>query len=285
VRYLKLILVVAVVAIGGMGRAARAEVSEAKNAVRVALMHGVPEKWNLDRNFATFLKLSEAAAAEHADILITPECWLDGYAAPDKASTPDRLRAVAQDLGDSPYLMRVAEEAKKRNLYICFGFTSLERGGVFNSAGLWSSAGKLVGVYHKTHLQMHDLQFKGGEALPVWPTPWGPIGMMICADRRWPETARTLRLQGARLILNPTYGFTGDLNEAMMRTRSFENQCFIAFAHPKTSLVTDPGGKVLGKKETEAPGIMVCDLDLNNAKDDIHLRDRRPDLYDIITKK
>jgi beta-ureidopropionase len=252
--------------------------------VRLALMHGVPVKWNLEANFAVFLKAVEQAGEEGAQILITPECWLDGYAAPDKGSTSERLRGVAQDLRDSQYLARVSEEAKKRSLWICFGFTSLEDGKVYNAAGLWDADGRLVGVYHKTHLQGHDLQVTPGEAIRVWPTTWGPVGIMICADRRWPETARTLRLQGARLILNPTYGFSGDLNEAMMRTRAYENQCFIAFTHPKVSLVTGPDGRVLAKQEIATPGVLFCNIDLARAKDDNHLRDRRPELYRPITE-
>jgi N-carbamoylputrescine amidase len=144
-------------------------------------------------------------------------------------------------------------------------------------------------VYHKTHLQTHDLQYAAGQSLPVWPTAWGKVGIMICADRRWPETARTLRLQGARLILNPTYGFHNDLNEAMMRTRAYENQCFIAFAHPQQSLVTDPSGRVIAKEnaaasEQSVPRVLICDIDLSQAKDDNHLRDRRPEIYRAITE-
>jgi predicted amidohydrolase len=253
--------------------------------VRLALMHGVPEKWNLQANFKVFLDACEQAGPKKADILITPECWLDGYAAPDKGSSVQRLRGVAQDLGGSAYLTRVSEEARKHRMMICFGFTSLENGRIYNAAGLWNTDGRLIGVYHKTHLQTHDLQFSAGESIPVWPTPWGPVGIMICADRRWPETARTLRLQGAKLILNPTYGFTGDLNEAMMRTRSYENQCFIAFAHPKLSLVTGPDGRIVAKQESDKPGVLICDVDLSRAKEDNHLRDRRPELYTVITKR
>ncbi|MCH7989841.1 MAG: carbon-nitrogen hydrolase family protein, partial [Planctomycetes bacterium] len=134
-----------------------------------------------------------------------------------------------------------------------------------------------------------DLQYAPGQSLPVWPTPWGKVGMMICADRRWPETVRTLRLKGARLILNPTYGFHNDLNEAIMRTRAYENQCFIAFTHPKQSLVTDPRGSVLAKQdarddEAGQPRVLVCDVNLSYAKDDNHLKDRRPEIYGPVIK-
>ena len=255
--------------------------AEAPNETRltVALMQTVPEKWALDANFRVFLELLDEA--EGADIFITPECWLDGYAAPDKESTPEKLRAVAQDPGDSPYLRRVAEEARKRSMYICFGFSSLQDGKVYNAAGLWDREGQLVGIYHKTHIQTHDLQYSPGMDLPVWPSPWGPLGIMICADRRWPETARTLRLKGAKLILNPTYGMHHLKNEWWMRTRSYENQCFIAFTHPSVGFVVNPHGDV-AERRREKPGVLLCEIDLAEAKDDNHIRDRRPELYEII---
>ena len=255
----------------------------ARTTLRITLMRGVPVKWDTERNFATFLRMLDKASRAHADLFVTPECWLDGYAAPDKASTPERLRGVAQDLNDSAYLKRVAEEARKRSMAICFGFVSEEEGRIFNAAGLWGADGRLIGVYHKTHIQTHDVQFSPGESLPVWPTPWGPVGIMICADRRWPETARTLRLKGAKLILNPSYGMYGESNEMWMRTRGYENQCFIAFVHPKVSLLVGPEGNIDARRKGEKPGVLVCDVDLARAKDDNHIRDRRPELYGIIT--
>src|SRR5690606_22462159 len=113
--------------------------------------------WALDQNFDVFLKRLAEADAQDVDIFVTPECWLDGYASPDETSTRERVRSIAQRLHDSPYLARVAEEARSRAMFICFGFTSLEDDRVFNAAGLWNDQGELIGLYHKTHLQDHDL--------------------------------------------------------------------------------------------------------------------------------
>jgi len=245
-------------------------------------MRGVPQKWQPETNFAAFVGMLEVAAAEGVDLMVTPECWLDGYAAADKESGPVRLRDVAQEPGASSYLQSVAGKAREHAMYVCFGFTGMVGGKLYNAAGLWNRDGCLVGVYHKTHLQSHDLQFTPGGGLPVWSTEFGPIGIMICADRRWPETARTLRLQGARLILNPSYGMCHDENECWMRTRGYENQCFIAFVHPRVGFVVDPRGRIHANEEGDRPALLVCDVDLSDARDDNHIRDRRPELYGII---
>ena len=254
------------------------------DSIRVAQMRGVPEKWGVDANMAVFLEQVKEGAKQGADVFITPECWLDGYAAPDPESTVERLRGVAQPLEGSPYLEKVAQSARDLKMWICFGFTSLEDGKIFNTCGLWNRQGELVGVYHKTHIQTHDRQYSLGMSLPVWDSEWGKLGMMICADRRWPETVRALRVQGARLILNPTYGMSGEWNQKIMEIRAWENQCFIAFTHPKQSMLIDPGGDLLCKVDSDEPGITVTEIDLTEAKDDNHIRDRRPELYGVLSE-
>ena len=259
-------------------------ITDVKNTVAIAQMRGVPVKWDIDANLATFVAQANAAGAEHPDIFITPECWLDGYAAPDKASTREKLMQVAQPLEGSPYLDKVAELAKQHHMWICFGFSSLEDGKLFNTSGLWNRAGERVGVYHKTHIQTHDVQYDLGMDLPVWDSEWGKLGMMICADRRWPETVRTLRLEGARLILNPTYGMHGEMNLKIMQVRAYENQCFIAFTHPQQSLLLNPKGDVILHVDGGEPGYSITAIDLAEAKDDNHIRDRRPELYKEISE-
>lgn len=180
------------------------------NKKRFALLRAVPKKWDLDANFKVFLDAVEMASRRKASLLVTPECWLDGYASPDKDSTPERIRAIAQPLETSLYLKRVSESAREHRMFVCFGFTSLENGRAYNASGLWNVSGERIGVYHKTHLQDHDLQYAAGESLPVWETPRGPVGMMICADRRWPETVRVLRLQGAKLTSKPAEAGASD---------------------------------------------------------------------------
>ena len=82
---------------------------------------------------------------------------------------------------------------------------------------------------------------------------------MICADRRWPETARALRLKGAKLILNP-HVWHAPSRQRMVGCahRGYENECFIAFAHPEVSFVVNPKGDLAAKRDDDPPGILVC---------------------------
>ncbi len=256
-----------------------------KDQLKIGMLRGIPEKWNLDSNFEIFLKIATSARKQKVDILITPECFLDGYAVADKASTRERvIKSAAQSLDTSKYLKKVSQFAKQSEMYILFCFSLIDDSYLYNSAGLWGLDGNLIGIYHKTHLQNHDLQYNQGPSLPVFSTYWGPIGVMICADRRWPEVPRTLRLKGAKLILNPSYGMCHDANEMWMRTRGFENQAFIAFTHPELSLLIGPKGQVIKKEYGKEPALLVSEINLLEAKDDNHIKDRRPELYHDIIK-
>ena len=80
----------------------------------------------------------------------------------------------------------------------------------------------------------------------------------------------------------PTYGMSHDENEWWMRTRSYENQMFVCFAHPGVSLITDPRGKVAAKLLSNVTDVLIHTVDLSEAHEGNHLADRRPDLYGAI---
>ncbi len=253
--------------------------AEDANNVRVGLFTAMPVKWDLEANWSTFERSVEAHAASGIDIIVTPECFLDGYAAAAKDWTPDKFEKIAQDFATSPYLARLRALAEKRRVTILFGYTEKKDGKYYNAALMVDRNGKTVRQYYKTHLQAHDLRFAPGLELPVFDTDWGKLGVLICADRRWPETARVLRLRGSRLTLVPSYGMWHEDNEWWMRTRSYENENYLAFVHPNVAFVTDPKGKVIAKMQSNVPGILVCDIDLSQVTEDRHLKDRRPELY------
>jgi len=251
--------------------------------VRVALIKLVPKKFASEENWAAL----EATVREHAscaaDVFISPEGLLDGYCTTEESCDRKRLAEVAETLARGRHVHKARALARDVGSYLVFCFTEKRRGKLHNAAALIARSGDVVGVYHKTHLQNHDLKYDAGQGLPVFETDFGTVGIIICADRRWPETVRTLRLKGAQVVLNPTYGMHHDLNRAMMRTRSYENGVFICFAHPKQALVTAPDGSVDAELTSDVPDVLVHDIDLNRC-DTRHLDDRRPDIYEGLQK-
>jgi len=239
----------------------------------------MPVKWDLEANWRMFEETFHRHISQKPDVIVTPECFLDGYAASAKDWTAEKFAAIAQDEKTSPYLARVRALAEKHRVAILFGFTESRGGKFYNTALMIDRNGKTVGRYDKTHLQNHDLRFAAGVDLPVFDTSWGKTGVLICADRRWPETARVLRVRGSRLTLIPSYGMWHEENEMWMRTRAYENENFLAFIHPNVAFVADPRGKIVAKLQTNSPAMLVVDLDLSQVGESRHVRDRRTDLY------
>jgi predicted amidohydrolase len=218
------------------------------------------------------------------DVAITPEGFLDGYVATEKEVTPKDMARYAVDPANSLYVREAAEWARRSRCWLVYGCARLEGERVFNSALILNREGRIAWIYDKLHIQTHDVKYAPGRHLSVYPSEFGPFGVMICADRRWPETVRTMALGGARVIFNPTYGMDNELNLCMMRTRSFESEVYIAFTHPRQSLITDPGGNVVLDDRDEGRRYSVTTIDLaqadvRRASPSAHLRDRRTDVY------
>lgn len=252
--------------------------------IRIAQVKVYPDKGDLPGNFRKLVSVLEELAPRKPDVVITPEGFLEGYVATEGHVTRENIAQYAIDPRESPYARAIARWAADHRAWFILGCARLAPEGVYNTALIFNRAGELAGMYDKVHLQTHDLKYVPGQRLPVFDSDFGPFGVMICADRRWPETVRTLALQGARVILNPTYGMHNDKNLRMMQTRSYESEVYIAFTHPGQSLITDPTGEVVTNLEPEEATYAITEIDLGRvdqvrAGPSAHLRDRRPDVY------
>lgn len=245
----------------------------------------MPEKGNLQENFQALTSVLEELEDESFDVLVTPECFLDGYVVTENSVSAAALVNYAIDPHHSSYVRALAAWAGRRGVWVIFGCTRRASEGSYNTALIIDREGTLVDSYDKTHLLTHDVKYAVGRRLPVFPSDFGAFGVMICADRRWPETVRTLALKGARVIFNPTYGMHDERNLCMMRTRSYESEVAIAFTHPLQSLVTGANGEVLCNEVGLSTTYSVTEIDLTqvDARRDIasrsHLTTRRTDLY------
>jgi predicted amidohydrolase len=254
------------------------------STIRVAQIKVYPHKGKMEANHRKLTDiLKNIGKNEDVDVVVTPEGFLDGYISTDKSVTKENMARYAIDPLRSEYSRAVSDWASQNKAWVVYGCTRRAADGIFNTALIYDRSGSLAGMYDKLHLQTHDHKYTPGKHLDVYESDFGPFGVMICADRRWPETARTLTLQGARVIFNPTYGMHGDLNLCMMRTRSYENGIYIVFTHPGQSLITDPRGTVVCNNEDENETYAVTEIDLSKAPANKggHIVDRRPDVYKL----
>ena len=250
--------------------------------IRVAQIKVYPDKGKMTVNHNKLAEaLKEIEKEEAVDVVVTPEGFLDGYVSTDKSVTKEDMVRYAIDPHRSVYARTISTWAMQNKAWFVYGCTRKAADGVFNTALIYNRKGSLVGMYDKLHLQTHDHKYTPGKHLHIYESDFGPFGVMICADRRWPETTRTLTLQGARVIFNPTYGMHGDLNLCMMRTRSYENGIYIVFTHPGQSLITDPRGAVVCNNEDKSKTYTITEIDLSKAPANKggHIVDRRPDVY------
>jgi predicted amidohydrolase len=255
-----------------------------RSRLRLGAVAVQPARCDKDGNIALAERHVAAAAARGAELVVLPEGFLEGYVVNEPEMTAARFWALAEPL-DGPYVARFRALARRHGVWLLACFAEREGDAVYNTALLLAADGAVAGRYRKTHVQSGGdwRYYAPGDSLPVFATPWGPVGVMICYDRQFPEVPRALMRQGARLILNPSWGMFGDLNEAMMRTRAHENGVFVLFAHVRGALLLDPQGTVAARSLPGEP-LLVHDADLA-AADALragrgHLTDHlRPELY------
>lgn len=252
--------------------------------LRIATVRSYPAKGDVAANHARLMEILAQLAPQRPDVVVTPECWFDGYVVTRRFASVSRLREWAIDPEKSPEARAVAEWARRHRAWVVVGCMRPVRGGVANSALVFDRRGVLTGVYDKVHCRAHDRKFVAGRSLPVFRGDFGRFGVMICADRRWPETVRSLALGGARILFNPTYGQHDQKNVMLMRTRSFESEIPIVFAHPGQSLFTDAAGDILLNDTFAEPAFSVCEVNLSaverlRADPESFLRTRQPKAY------
>lgn len=174
----------------------------------------------------------------------------DGYCS--YGVSHEEMLSLAESSESGPSITRLRDLCAELRVHLCIGFSELgDDGELYNTALLIGKEGETVGRYRKTHGV--EAAYRVGDDLPVFDTEFGKVGILICYDRQPPENARTLAVKGARLILVPSNGMWGGVNDSLLQTRAYENQVFLVWAHPRDGAVIDPGGKVIAASVT-VPG-------------------------------
>lgn len=187
-----------------------------------------------EENQARGVAACAKAAAQGADLILFPELWSHAYHAP--GILPEQAFGH-----DHPFLKAFQETAKKEGIAIAITYLEKREGALYNTLSLFGATGACCLTYRKVHLcTFGDFEHKlsPGCAFPLTTlaTKAGPltVGCMICFDREFPESARSLMLKGAELIVVPNAcplkndPWLGDVRLAQLRARAFENMVGIA---------------------------------------------------------
>lgn len=207
-------------------------------------------------NLEQFSALIKQAADQKADIVCLPEGITIVGTTLNYVSASEPIPGKTTE-----YLGNVA---KQHNLYIVAGILEKEGDVVYNTAVLIDRKGNLAGKYRKVSLPREEIDggVTPGDATPVFDTDFGRIGIMICWDSTFPETARALAKQGAEVIFLPIWG--GYLK--LVQARALENQVYlVSSSYDMISAVFDLEGDVLKEATTENP-VIVTEVDLNEQK-------------------
>ena len=226
--------------------------------------------------------LIRRAAADGAQLIVTPEG--SNFLQKDRSQLLRVLRPLDQD----PFVQGVRALARELKVWVLIG-SALVAGGsgkAANRAVLINDGGEVAATYDKLHMfdvdlpngdryRESSLYEPGGEAR-LARTPWGPLGLTICYDMRFPQLYRALAKAGAQVIAVPA-AFTRPTGEAhwevLLRARAIENGVFILAAaqggaHEDGratwghSIAIDPWGRILAEAAGDEPGVVMVDLDL-----------------------
>jgi predicted amidohydrolase len=240
-------------------------------------------------------KIISLIGSDHFDLLVLPELALTGYFMQSRAKTAELAEEFAR--GETFEFFR--NLARQQEGAIVFGFPERAGEKIYNSAALICPDGTAY-LYRKTHLfDLEKLWFDPGDTgFRVLEFRGAKIGIMICFDWLFPESARTLMLQGADIICHPANLVLPYCQDAM-KTRCLENRVFaitcnrtgmeqqggMKLVFTGKSQIVGPRGEVLTSSDEISEKLVLVDLEPALARDktitphnDL-LGDRRPDSY------
>ncbi len=235
---------------------------------------------DVDENIATVGAMIERARRDGADLICTPE-----NVAMIEPNRTLRLQKAAPEKSH-PALAAFRDVAARTGAWVLIGSLAirLENDRLANRSYLIDGAGNVVAWYDKIHMFDVDLpggesyresaSFRPGDRAVVAATPWGPVGLTICYDLRFPHLYRALAQAGAMYITVPS-AFTRPTGRAhwhvLLRARAIETGCFIfapaqcgehaegrkTYGH---SLIVAPWGEILADGGEDV-GVIAADID------------------------
>lgn len=274
--------------------------------------------WDREANLANAERLVREAAGRGAQIILIQELFETPYFCIEQDS---RHLQLATTLEDNPAVKRFGPIARELGVVLPVSF--FERAGkvYFNSIAIIDADGQVLGIYRKSHIpngpgyQEKNYFSPGDTGFRVWNTRYARIGVGICWDQWFPESARCMALMGAELLLYPTAigsepppAIAVNSRDHWQRTqqghaaanvmpliasnrygveRSLQSPEDLWIRFHGSSFIADPTGAKLAEAGEEGEAVLTATFDLEEIarlRDNWYVfRDRRPDLYGPIT--
>lgn len=265
-----------------------------------------------EANIAKAERLVRAAAAQGARLIVLQELFETLYFC--QVEKPE-FHALAVPLDESPAVRHFAALARELGVVLPISFYERSNQAHYNSVAVVDADGRVLGVYRKTHIPdgpgyEEKYYFNPGDSgFKVWDTHVGRIGIGICWDQWFPETARCLALGGAEILLFPTAIGSEPLDpdydsrdhwQLCMRGHAAANMMPVVAANRVgservddnqltfygSSFITDHTGRLLAEAGRTEEGIITAPLDLEAMRAARCswgvFRDRRPSRYGMI---
>ena len=236
---------------------------------RVAVLQMRSVNREYERNIKTIIKYMSDAKQNGADILLLPECFITGY-----DLTIDNASAITEN-----DLAPLCENAKELNIGLVATALRQGKSNPQNSAFVISKDGKILMKYAKVHTCdfADEKVLESGTEFKVCDFDGVKIGIMICYDREYPESARVLMLKGAEIILVPNDCGSMRPRLQALSTRAYENMCGVAMANPNgenagnscaySPICWDRNGECVDNTlllaDAETEGLFYADFDMD----------------------
>lgn len=265
----------------------------------------------VEANIAKADAMVREAAAKGAKIILLPELFERPYFCQERQY---EYYAYATPTAQNPAVQHFRAVAKELGVVLPISFYEKAGTQLFNSIAVLDADGTLLGVYRKTHIpDDHYYQEKfyftpGDTGFKVWDTRFGRIGIGICWDQWFPETARGMALQGAEILMYPTA--IGSEAVETIDSMPHWRRCMQGHAAANimpviasnrigtetdetsmtfygSSFITDHTGQILQGADRESQTVLVQSFDLDEIEEYRRSwgvwRDRRPEMYGILT--
>ncbi|MNI02238.1 Aliphatic amidase [compost metagenome] len=226
--------------------------------VRVATTYIKPTA-DLDTNLELMLEVLDRAGKHQPDLICLTETFYEGSV---NLPLVDKCQSIPGELTNE-----IGKKAAEYHSYVLFTMYEREDEHIYNTAVLIGRDGTIAGKYRKMHLPLYEAEYgvMPGSSHGIFDTDFGRIGVLICYDQEFPESARILALLGAEVIFIPTIG-----DESLQtRARARDNGLHVVVSGcngPESSRIIDPMGELIGHVMDEETGVFSADIHLDERR-------------------